>query len=89
MLLLTCTIVHLIDKEIPLETFSIEDIAAANGEIIVVIEGSDDILSQNVFARASFTANDIIQDRHFEDITYADKNSVLTIDISKINNYVP
>lgn len=87
MLLLTWTIVHPIDDESPLDTFSVEDIAAANGEIIVVIEGSDDILSQNVFARASFTANDIISNGRFEDITYTDKNNILNIDISKINQY--
>lgn len=87
MLLLTWTIVHVIDDESPLDTFSLEDIAAANGEIIVVIEGSDDILSQNVFARTSFAANDIISNGRFEDITYTDKNNILTIDISKMNQY--
>ena len=88
MLLLTWTIVHPIDDESPLDTFSVEDIEAANGEIIVVIEGSDDILSQNVFARTSFTAADIMQNGRFEDITYTDKNNILNIDISKINKYI-
>lgn len=88
MLLLTWTIVHPIDDESPLDTFSVEDIAAADGEIIAVIEGSDDILSQNVFARTSFSADDIVFDATFEDITYTDKNNILTIDISKMNKYV-
>ncbi len=88
MLLLTWTIVHIIDDESPLSIFSIEDIADAHGEILVVIEGSDDISSQNVFARASFGSNDIIANGRFEDITYTDKNNVLTIDISKINHYI-
>ena len=87
MLLLTWTIVHPIDEDSPLDTFSVEDIAAASGEIIVVIEGSDDILSQNVFARTSFAAADIIPNGRFEDITYTDKNNRLTIDISKLNQY--
>ena len=88
MLLLTWTIIHIIDNESPLSTVSVEDIADANGEIIVVIEGSDDILSQNVFARASFGSNDIISNGRFEDITYTDENNILTIDISKINQYL-
>ncbi|HEX8356456.1 MAG TPA: hypothetical protein VF610_03550, partial [Segetibacter sp.] len=75
------------DEESPLDTFSVEDIAAANGEIIVVIEGSDDILSQNVFARTSFSADDIIVNGSYEDITYSDKNNVLTIDIRKMHQY--
>ena len=87
MLLLTWTIVHPIDEDSPLDTFSVEDIATASGEIIVVIEGSDDILSQNVFARTSFAAADIISNGRFEDITYTDKNNRLTIDISKLNQY--
>ena len=87
MLLLTWTIVHPIDKGSPLDTFSIEDIIAANGEIIVVVEGSDDIMSQNVFARTSFAGSDIIADGRFEDITYTDQNNILTIDISKMNQY--
>ncbi len=88
MLLLTWTIVHPIDDESPLDTFTIEDIEAAHGEIIVVIEGTDDILSQNVFARTSFAAKEIVSNGKFEDITYTDKNNVLNIDISKINQYV-
>lgn len=87
MLLLTWTIVHPIDSESPLADLSVEDIAASNGEIIVVIEGSDDILSQNVFARTSFSANDIISNGQFEDITFTDKNNILNIDISKMNQY--
>lgn len=86
MLLLTWTIVHVIDDESPLNSLTVEDIEASEGEIIVVIEGSDDILSQNVFARCSFSADDIAVDGRFEDITYSDRNNVLTIDISKMNN---
>ena len=89
MLLLTWTIVHVIDENSPLDTFSPEDIGAANGEIIVVIEGSDDILSQSVFARTSFSALDILVGSQFQDITYIDKNNTLSIDISKINSYHP
>ena len=87
MLLLTWTIIHPIDENSPLDTFTIEDIAAANGEFIIVIEGSDDILSQNVFARTSFTANDVILNGRFEDITYTDDNNVLNIDIKKLNSF--
>ena len=87
MLLLTWTIIHPIDENSPLDTFTIEDIAAANGEFIIVIEGSDDILSQNVFARTSFTANDVILNGRFEDITYTDDNNVLNIDINKLNSF--
>ncbi len=87
MLLLTWTIVHPIDEDSPLDALSVEDLEAANGEIIVVIEGSDDILSQNVFARTSFAAGDIITNGRFEDITYTNEQNILTIDISKMNKY--
>ena len=87
MLLLTWTIVHPIDEESPLDVFSVEEIAAARGEIILVIEGSDDILSQNVFARKSYNADDIISNGRFEDITYTDEKNILSIDIDKLNNY--
>lgn len=87
MLLLTWTIVHPIDEESPLDIFSVEEIAAARGEIILVIEGSDDILSQNVFARKSYSGDDIITNGSFEDITYTDENNILSIDIGKLNKY--
>ncbi len=87
MLLLTWTIVHPIDEESPLDIFSVEEIADAKGEIILVIEGSDDILSQNVFARKSYNADDIISNGQFEDITYTDEKNILSIDIDRLNNY--
>lgn len=87
MLLLTWTIVHPIDEESPLDIFSVEEIAEANGEIILVIEGSDDIQSQNVFARKSYIGEDIITNVQFADITYSDENNILNIDIQNLNNY--
>ncbi len=87
MLLLTWTLVHPIDEESPLDIFSVEEISEAKGEIILVIEGSDDILSQNVFARKSYNADDIICDAQFEDITYTDEKNILSIDIDRLNNY--
>lgn len=87
MLLLSWTIVHAIDEESPLDVFSVEEIAAARGEIILVIEGSDDILSQNVFARKSYNSDDIISNGQFEDIMYTDEQNILSIDIGKLNNY--
>ncbi len=88
MLLLTWTLVHCIDENSPLSSFSVEDIKEANGEIIVVMEGSDDILSQSVFARTSFAASDILTGGQFQQMTYADKHHVLHIDVRKINQYL-
>ena len=87
MLLLTWTMVHVIDENSPLDLLTPEDIIAGNGEIIVVVEGSDDILSQSVFARASFTGHNILTGYQFQEITSVSKENVLTIDISKINLY--
>ena len=87
MLLLSWTLVHPIDDESPLDIFSVEEISEAKGEIILVIEGSDDILSQNVFARKSYNADDIICNAQFEDITYTDEKNILSIDIDRLNNY--
>ena len=79
--------VHVIHEDSPLNTFSIEDITDAHGEIIVVIEGSDDILSQSVFARTSFAGQDRLSGYQFEEITYVDNRNVLNIDIHKLNQY--
>lgn len=87
MLLLTWTTVHIIDETSPLNTFSVEDIIECHGEIIVVIEGSDDILSQSVFARTSFGGQDILTGGQFEEITYIDNKDVINIDIRKMNRY--
>jgi inward rectifier potassium channel len=87
MLLLTWTMVHIIDDNSPLNTFSVEDIIECHGEIIVVIEGSDDILSQSVFARTSFGGHDILTGYKFEELTHMDNQNVINIDIRKMNQY--
>ena len=88
MLLLTWTMVHIIDDDSPLNTFSVEDIIECYGEIIVVVEGSDDILSQSVFARTSFAGQDILTGYQFQEISFMDNHNVLNIDIRKINQYL-
>jgi inward rectifier potassium channel len=89
MLILTWTIIHVINDESPLCTMSVKDLKDANAEIIVVIEGTDDMLGQPVYSRYSYKVENLIWNANYNNITTTEQDGSLTIDVSKIDSYAP
>lgn len=65
LLALPWTVTHAIDETSPLHAKSLEDMAEENGEIIVVIDGIDEISSQNYQSRWSYIPREILAHREF------------------------
>jgi len=65
LLALPWTVTHPIDEQSPLYRKSLEDVAEENGEIIVVMDGIDEISSQSYQSRWSYVPQEILEHREF------------------------
>ena len=65
---LSWTAMHPIDPNSPLYGQNPKSLTEANAELIVIITGIDETMSQTIHARHSFIADEILWDYRFEDI---------------------
>lgn len=69
---LSWTIFHPIDKDSPLWEETSESLIAGDSEIVVLLAGVDEVLSQTVYARHAYEAADIKWGYRFADVLVAD-----------------
>jgi inward rectifier potassium channel len=87
-LTLSWTIVHPITEESPFYKFSIDDFKNISGEILVFVKAFDDMFSNTVVARTSYTLNEIVLGAKFNPMYYRSEDSHKTIlDIGKLNSF--
>jgi len=65
---LTWMVMHPINKESPLHGATPESLAAAKAEIVVTLTGIDGTFAQNIYARHSYVAEEILWNRRFADV---------------------
>ena len=85
MMMMSWVIVHKITEDSALHGLNAEDLETSDAEVLVMIKGSDDILSQNVFSRTSFKSSRIIWGAEFVTINEIDEVGNLEIDISRMH----
>lgn len=85
MMMMSWVIVHKITEDSPLYDLTVENLENSDAEILVMIKGADDVLSQNVFSRTSFKASQIIWGAEFESINELDEVGNLQIDVSRMH----
>lgn len=87
-LTLSWILVHPITQNNPLYQFSKEDFATINGEILVFIKTFDDMFSNTVAIRTSYTFDEVIYGAKFEPM-YArnDDNSKTVLHLDKLNRF--
>lgn len=78
------TVIHIIDEKSPLHKKTLEQLANETAEIFVLVSGHDESFNQLVFSRNSYTADDIVLDRHFKDILIRQGNK-MKIEIDDIS----
>ena len=76
---LTWTVMHCIDEHSPLYGMSAQELEASEAEIIISINGMDETLSQNIQARHSYIADEILCSAAFEDILFRKDDYVLEV----------
>ena len=88
-LTLNWTIVHPITEDSPLYNFSVEDYANMNGEIIVFIKAFDDMFSNTVVDRSSYTFKEIVVGAKFLPMYHrSSAGSKTVLEVEKLNSFV-
>lgn len=78
-LALSWTIVHPIDDESPLSSYTIEELAENDGEFIFNFKAFDEVYSQTVHTRSSYRIHDIVQGARFVNMYRKHPNGKATI----------
>jgi len=89
LLQLTWTLLHPIDEHSPLYGTTQEKLEERGDEIIVSISGYDETLSQTVYARHSYVADEIICNAHFEDVLRRRDDGKTEVDYNLFHSYRP
>ena len=85
-LTLSWTVVHPITAESPLYDFTKEDFSNTKGEIIVFVKAFDDMFSNTVISRTSFTFQEILYGHKFLPMFHRDNEKDTTVlDLDKLN----
>jgi inward rectifier potassium channel len=80
------TVVHPIDDKSPLKDFTMEDMKAADIEVYVLVRGFDDVYSNIVLQRTSYTYDEILFNRKFVQMYRESKDGKTTIlELHKLN----
>jgi inward rectifier potassium channel len=83
------TVVHPIDENSPLLNFTEEDMRRADLELYVLIRGFDDVFSNFVLQRTSYTYHEIKFNRRFRPMYRESENGQTTIlELHKLNDHV-
>lgn len=82
------TVVHPIDDNSPLKDFTTEDMKAADIEIYVLVRGFDDVYSNVVLQRTSYTYDEILFNRKFVQMYRESRDGKTTIlELQKLNDH--
>jgi inward rectifier potassium channel len=87
-LTLSWTIVHPITEASPFYNFTEEDFKNAKGEILVFLKAFDDMFSNTVVSRTSYTLNEIIIGAKFNPMYHrSQKENKTLLYLNKLNSY--
>jgi len=83
---LTFLLMHPLDADSPLRDATPESFAAVGGEIIVTVTGLNEMVSQTIHARVSYTAGEILWGHRFADIFGYTGDGRRAIDFSRFHD---
>ncbi|EIA10579.1 kef-type K+ transport system, putative NAD-binding component [Flavobacterium frigoris PS1] len=85
---LSWTLVHPITEDSPLFQFNEDDFANTNGEIVVFVKTFDDMFSNTVAIRTSYTFDEVVYGAKFEPMyTRSNDSSKTILNLDKLNSY--
>jgi len=82
---LSWTIMHPIDQDSPLYGLTPEDMEAQEMEIVVMLNGLDEILADRIYARHAYWADEIVWNRHFVDVISLTPAGERLVDLSRFH----
>jgi len=81
------TVVHPIDEKSPLLGLSLEDMEAADLELYVLVRGFNDVYSNTVQQRTSYTYQEIKINKKFTPM-YQETESGTVLELQKLNEFI-
>jgi inward rectifier potassium channel len=84
-LILTWTIMHLIDPDSPIYGLTAKDLAQRHANLSVLISGVDETVAYTITARHNYATEEILFDRRFEDIIHNADNGDRYFDYSRFH----
>lgn len=83
---LSWTVVHPIDATSPMSGLTHADLVAANAELLVLLTGTDETVSQTVHSRSSYQAEEIIWGAKFANMFMrSETEGIMGMDLNKIH----
>jgi len=81
------TLVHPLDENSPLKTFTRESLRESNAELIVQIEGYDETYNQQVSTRTSYTCDEVVFDAKFVRILKHSEDGQVGVDLGRLSEF--
>ncbi len=85
---LSWTVMHPIDRDSPLHGLTREDMDAQDMEIVVMLNGLDEILADRIYARHAFLADEILWNRRFVDVISLTPNGERLVDLTRFHHTI-
>jgi inward rectifier potassium channel len=79
------TVVHPITETSPLYGMAEQDLLEARGEVIVLIKAFDDTFSQTIYARTSYTADEVRFGARFRPMTAIGTDGMTEMDVAQLD----
>ena len=83
---LSWTVMHPIDQDSPLYGLSPEDMMERDMEIVVMLNGLDEIVADRIYARHAYWADEILWNRRFVDVISADTGWQRVVDLTRFHD---
>ena len=85
---LSWTVMHPIDQDSPLYGLSPEDMLDRDMEIVVMLNGLDEIVADRIYARHAYWADEIVWNRRFVDVISATPNGRRVVDLTRFHDTI-
>jgi inward rectifier potassium channel len=85
---LSWTIMHPIDQDSPLYRLTPEDMDAADMEIVIMLNGLDEILADRIYARHAYWADEITWNRRFVDVISVTPGGTRMVDLTQFHDTI-
>ena len=83
---LSWTVMHPIDQDSPLYGLTPEDMEAQDMEIVVMLNGLDEILADRIYARHAYWADEIVWNRRFVDVISLTSAGGRLVDLTRFHD---
>lgn len=86
---LSWTIMHTIDATSPLHGYSMKTLGEMEAEIVIMLSGTDETLADKIYARHSYSPDEILCDRRFVDVISVAPNGRRIVNLHRFHDTEP